>query len=175
MSDSDECRRSDRFTHLPLGTEADASPALAFAETGAELGGQEGAAGEIPSSGTGAAAMVSDAAASEVSAIKSVHFTQRCPKPWFCAKQKVRGEIVWPGWYYAAHCGYRHSLAGYRAGTFTCGRIFRFRCNQHETFSPFIVGAFGLFTRSRLCCLFQRVCARRPSLWYIHAQSCEKP
>lgn len=116
MSDSDECRRSDRFTLLPLGTEADASPASANAQTRAEPGGQEGAAGERPG-----------AAASGVSAIKSVHFTQSCTKPWFCAKRAVREKLNLPGGCCGAHCGYRDSVVDCRAGTSICGRIFHLR------------------------------------------------
>ncbi|CAM9482092.1 unnamed protein product [Pylaiella littoralis] len=76
MSDSDECRRKDRYAVLPSGTEADASPILAFARRQAEPGEQGGAGGTT----------TPDAAASGVSAIKSVHFTQSCMKPWHCSR-----------------------------------------------------------------------------------------
>lgn len=102
MSDSDECRRSDRFTLLQSGTEAGASPTLANAQRHAEPGEQGGAAGEIPSGGTGLATMMPGADAVGVSAIKSVHFTQSCMKPWLCSQKKVRGEVIKPNGCFAA-------------------------------------------------------------------------
>ncbi|CAM9690354.1 unnamed protein product [Pylaiella littoralis] len=93
MSDSDECRRTDRYAVLPSGTEADASPTLADAQRLAELGALGGSPGtRTPVSGTGLAATMPDAAASGVSAIKSVHFTQSCMKPWHCGRRKDQNE-----------------------------------------------------------------------------------
>lgn len=75
MSDSDECR-SNRYTLMAIG---EGTAALA----------PEADEREDRQNGTGTDMA---GAASGVSAIKSVHFTQACTKPWLCSQVAVSGK-----------------------------------------------------------------------------------
>ena len=81
MSDSPECR-SDRYTVIAVGE-----------------GGTEGAPVEalspeaaVPEDPTNETRLDMAGASSGAWAIKSVHFTQQCAKPWWCAQVAVSGK-----------------------------------------------------------------------------------
>lgn len=84
MSDSPECR-SNVYTVVAIGERegAEGSPTGALTPQAAE--------GEDPTEET---RLDMAGAASGVSAIKSVHFTQACTKPWLCGQVAVSGNIV---------------------------------------------------------------------------------
>lgn len=72
MSDSEVCR-SSRYTAMPV----------AHSGLGSNLSTVEAADGAT------AAAAAGENSTAAVAVIKSVHFTQRCPKPWLCISAKV--------------------------------------------------------------------------------------
>lgn len=76
MSDSPECR-SDRYTVIATGDE-----------------GAEGTpTGAVTPAAANETRLDMASATSGVSAIKSVHFTQACTKPWLCGQATVSGKV----------------------------------------------------------------------------------
>lgn len=81
MSDSPECR-SDRYTVIAVGEGGtEGAPVLALTPEAAE-----------PEDPTNETRLDMADASSGVWAIKGVHFTQQCTKPWMCGQVAVSGE-----------------------------------------------------------------------------------
>ncbi|CAM9651746.1 unnamed protein product [Hapterophycus canaliculatus] len=87
MSDSSVCR-SERYTLVATGAEAAArAPAI---EPEATTQGEEG--DEIKDLKEGDAEAIAASPSQVVYAIKSVHFTQSCRKPWFCGQVAAKDK-----------------------------------------------------------------------------------
>lgn len=87
MSDSPECR-SDRYTVIATGEEGEEGTPIALTPEAAAAA----AVTEDPTN-ENEARLDMGSAPSGVSAIKSVHFTQACTKPWLCGEVAVSGNF----------------------------------------------------------------------------------